>query len=316
MGQNRPVGVESDHLIYDYLSRVGDLAQTALPAAQRMRLVAQLRSDIDRQRSRSGSDSPAAVRRILGRLGSPDEVVGAAAGAAQPQEEAPQPQPGPREAARAEVPRQAKALEDEEWWRLNGPQSLRRPMLPGEELEGLRGMTGGVTIPSAEELEAEEARKTKAAEDAKEEDEAEESEPERSSRWRRLRERRRPVVEEAEEVVVTAAPRRRAAWLEILAAVLLVAGAVIGSWLALGAGWLIAYYSPTLSRREAKFAALTLPGLVAGGALVWLWGRFDHRWGEPIAQGHMGTAIGDAFPVVVRVAAVASAAFLVWRSRR
>ncbi|MDX6313554.1 MAG: hypothetical protein QOF44_3018, partial [Streptomyces sp.] len=92
MGQNRPVGVESDHLIYDYLSRVGDLAQTALPAAQRMRLVAQLRSDIDRQRSRSGSDSPAAVRRILGRLGSPDEVVGAAAGAAQPQEEAPQPQ--------------------------------------------------------------------------------------------------------------------------------------------------------------------------------------------------------------------------------
>jgi hypothetical protein len=316
MGQNRPVGVESDHLIYDYLSRVGDLAQTALPAAQRMRLVAQLRSDIDRQRSRSGSDSPAAVRRILGRLGSPDEVVGAAAGA-QPQEEAPQPQPGPREAARAEVPRQAKALEDEEWWRLNGPHSLRRPMLPGEELEGLRGMTGGVTIPSAEELEAEEARKTKAAEDAEEEDEAEEpAEPSRPSRWRRLRERRRPVVEEAEEVVVTAAPRRRAAWLEILAAVLLVAGAVIGSWLALGAGWLIAYYSPRLSRREAKFAALTLPGLVAGGALVWLWGRFDHRWGEPIAQGHMGTAIGDAFPVVVRVAAVASAAFLVWRSRR
>jgi hypothetical protein len=307
------VGVESDHLIYDYLSRVGDLAQTTLPAAQRMRLVTQLRSDIDRQRRGSGSDSPAAVRRILGRLGSPDEVVGAAAVAAEPQEEASAPEQKKAAKPRAEVPRPTKALEDEEWWRLNGPQSLRRPMRPGEELEGLRGMTGGVKIPSAEELEAEEAE---GAEDGEEEAEELGEDPERPSRWRRLRERRRRGVEEAEEVVVAVVPRRRAAWLEILAALLLVAGAVLGSWLALGAGWLIAYYSPRLSRREAKFAALTLPGLVAGGALVWLWGRFDHRWGEPIAQGHLDTAIGDAFPVVVRVAAGASAAFLVWRSRR
>ncbi|MFE2426666.1 hypothetical protein ACFXJ5_07915 [Streptomyces sp. NPDC059373] len=249
------------------------------------------------------------MRRILGRLGSPDEVVGAAAGAAEPQEEAPAPELKKAAKERAEVPRPAKALEDEEWWRLNGPESLRRPMRPGEELAGLRGMTGGVKIPSAEELEAEEAEEAGEAEEPAEA-------PEQPSRWRRLRERRRAVVEEAEEVVVAAGPRPRAAGVVIKAAQQDVAGAVLGSWPALGAGWLIAYYSPRLSRREAKFAALTLPGLVAGGALVWLWGRFDHRWGSPIAQGHMDTAIGDAFPVVVRVAAGASAAFLVWRSRR
>ncbi len=72
------MGVESDRLVFDYLSRVGDLAQTAMPAAQRMRLVAQLRQDIDKERG--GADSPAAVQRILGRIGSPDEVVEAAAG--------------------------------------------------------------------------------------------------------------------------------------------------------------------------------------------------------------------------------------------
>jgi len=74
------VGVESDQLVFDYLSRVGDLAQTALPAAQRMQLVAQLRNNIERERG--GSDSTAAVRRILGRIGTPDEVVEAAAGTA------------------------------------------------------------------------------------------------------------------------------------------------------------------------------------------------------------------------------------------
>ncbi|WP_051951074.1 hypothetical protein [Actinacidiphila yeochonensis] len=83
------MGVESDRLVFDYLSRVGDLAQTALPAADRMRLVAQLRRDIDQQRGEG--DTPASVERLLGRIGSPDEVVEAAASSA----------PAPR---RAEAP--------------------------------------------------------------------------------------------------------------------------------------------------------------------------------------------------------------------
>ena len=31
-----------------------------------------------------------------------------------------------------------------------------------------------------------------------------------------------------------------------------------------------------------------MPGLVAGGAVVWLWGRVDGRWGDPIAEGGEG----------------------------
>ncbi|WP_097894021.1 hypothetical protein, partial [Streptomyces sp. st170] len=76
----RRVGIESDQLVYDYLSRVGDLAQQQqLSSGARMRLVSTLRGEIDRRRTTEGADSPAAVRRIIGRLGSPDELVAAAA---------------------------------------------------------------------------------------------------------------------------------------------------------------------------------------------------------------------------------------------
>ncbi|MEV5132632.1 hypothetical protein AB0K87_19540, partial [Streptomyces sp. NPDC053705] len=74
------MGIESDQLVFDYLSRVGDLAQQQqLSSGARMRLVATLRGEIDRQRGTDGSDSPAVVRRILGRLGAPGELVSAAA---------------------------------------------------------------------------------------------------------------------------------------------------------------------------------------------------------------------------------------------
>ncbi len=74
--ENQRVGIESDQLVYDYLSRVGDLAQQQqLSPGARMRLVATLRGEIDRQRGTDGSDSPAVVRRILGRLGAPGELL-------------------------------------------------------------------------------------------------------------------------------------------------------------------------------------------------------------------------------------------------
>lgn len=97
---------------------------------------------------------------------------------------------------------------------------------------------------------------------------------------------------------------------------LLVAGVVTGSWIPLAGGWLIAYGSRTLSRTEAKWAALGLPGVVVAGALVWVWGRLDGRWGEPIADGGLREVLMGAWPVVVRIAAVASALYLVWRARR
>ena len=69
---------------------------------------------------------------------------------------------------------------------------------------------------------------------------------------------------------------------------------------------------------EAKWAAAGVPGTVVAGAAVWLWGRTEGRWGDRIPEGGdaMGEALRDAVPVVLRVAAVASALFLVWRARR
>ncbi|MDX3313072.1 hypothetical protein ACWGH3_17930 [Streptomyces sp. NPDC054884] len=74
------MGIESDQVVYEYLSRVGDVAQQRqLSSATRMRLVSELRNEIERRRARSPVDSPAAVRRIIDRLGSPDDLVTAAA---------------------------------------------------------------------------------------------------------------------------------------------------------------------------------------------------------------------------------------------
>ncbi|MFD3545288.1 hypothetical protein ACFWUW_06645 [Streptomyces sp. NPDC058655] len=70
------MGIESDHLVYEYLSRVGDLAQRRhLDSGDRMRLVAGLRDEIDRRRAKYDPDTPAAVRRILERIGTPEEVL-------------------------------------------------------------------------------------------------------------------------------------------------------------------------------------------------------------------------------------------------
>ncbi|MEU4090965.1 hypothetical protein [Streptomyces sp. NPDC026673] len=271
---------ESDRLVLDYLSKVGDLAQTALPADRRRDLVARLREDIDRKRG--GSDNPAAVRRILGRLGDPDAVVKEAAAV-----------PAPRTPEPRAEGAQAPAPAEPEWWRVpdQRTQSPGRKLLPGDELAGLPGMTGGVIVPLTPE----------ALPEARPEPEAE-GEPEA----------------EAE----TGAPRagRRRRWrpglLETVAALLLLAGAVLGSWIALLAGWAVAYGSRRLSRRASRFAALGLPGLTAAVALVWFWGRFAGRWGEPVPEGRLGPELADALPTVVRIAAVASAAFLLWRGSR
>ncbi|HEY5836251.1 hypothetical protein [Streptomyces sp.] len=357
------MGVESDRLVFDYLSRVGDLAQTALPAAQRAQLVARLRNDIDRERR--GSDSPATVRRILGRIGSPDEVVEAAAGSAAPgggtaapppptepppgsygpyaktaprtprtprqREEAGtsrgqeaggrdggQRDPGRRDAGGRDAGRRGARPRDDDpdWWTV--PPRGGLPRL-GDELAGLPGMTGGVFVPVDDEELAEE---------------------DPASGHGRTRTRRPDTDGEpygAEETHEEEAPARRSRRLLprlgigkggggggkrwgspvlLLAAALLVAGAAIGSWIPLGLGWLTGYLSRQLSRPQAKFAVLGIPGTAAVGMLVWLWGRDAGKWSTPIAEGQMGQALQDALPGTVRLAALASALYLLWRARR
>ncbi|MEW2165819.1 hypothetical protein AB0912_22880 [Streptomyces sp. NPDC007084] len=398
------MGIESDQLVFDYLSRVGDLAQQRkLPSAARMRLVTELRGEIDRSRAKDTDDSTTAVRRILDRLGTPDAVVSAAgagaggagggpgagvpsgpsagsgtgsgrgsgtvsgrgsgagsgpgssagsgvgprsspatdtwAGVPGPRSEAPAdrpkglrrvvPRPRPAEAGTVEdtgadvpsPPHLASAYElgdsatQPDWWRVTGSSFGLGDSVPG--------FTGGVEIP--ELLRPPPAERDPVAEAAAPVAPADENAG-RRGRWARLR--RKGAAKAAAPAAVDAAVvapvvvRRRPRLagytnpLLLLAAVLLVAGAVLGNWFALGLGWLIAYGSRRLTPAESKWAVLVLPGLAVGAGAGWLWGRQDGRWGEPIAQGHMSDAMADTWPWVVRGAAVASALYLVWRSQR
>ncbi|MFJ6570052.1 hypothetical protein ACIQNU_21780 [Streptomyces sp. NPDC091292] len=334
------MGIESDQLVFDYLSKVGDLAQQRqLPSGTRMRLVTELRNEIDKRRAKSPVDTPAAVRRILSRLGSPDELVEAAGSGAGDSGDVPRaavpvqrhpseagetgeearpkglrrmvPRPRPTEPA-PEPDRDAPspphlASQDElgphgsapDWWRVDsGPFGLS---------DSVPGFVGGVEIP--EILKPPPGREPKPEpepiekdEDQDQDDEEEADDSEAGGAKRRLRPRLR--------LTGYANP------LLLLAAALLVAGAVLGNWFALGVGWLIAWASRRLTTAESKWAVLVMPGLAVAGGLVWLWGRTDGRWGAPIPEGHMSDAVGETWPWVVRAAALASAAYLVWRSQR
>ncbi|MEV0261573.1 hypothetical protein AB0I49_09545 [Streptomyces sp. NPDC050617] len=361
------MGIESDQLVYDYLSRVGDLAQQhGLPSGDRMRLVARLRTDIDQQRAALGmAENPSAVKRILAKMGAPEKIVeaaGPAAGAAGAGTDGANAAPvhspvtgRPRSAARdklsgltglagrsgrggrgpAKVPaprvegepeRSPTAAlpphlagEDElgpgtdapDWWRIE-PK-------PYAEGETVHGFVGGIEIPeilkpppkpdAAPRGPVEKAP----AEDDEAEEEAAEAEEEAGAVEggavrRRLRVLPRRGAREGSGV--------RMSPLIVLAAVLLVVGAVLGNWIVLGLGWALAYTTRRLSRTESQWAVMVVPGLTAAGGIVWLWGRSAGHWGDPIPQGQMGPALSETWPVVVRVAAVASAAFLVWRARR
>ncbi|MGC0331193.1 hypothetical protein RKD23_004183 [Streptomyces sp. SAI-170] len=306
-----PVGIESDQVVYEYLSRVGDVAhQRQLPSAERMRLVSALRDEIDRRRAKAAVDSPAAVRRIIERIGTPDEVVTAAGGRGRvTAEQAPGPAAVPVQRDGADTPRPGVprprsegaapphlATADElgdsvtqpDWWRVESSG----PYGPGDEIPGF---VGGVTIP---ELLKRPPRKEEAPEE--DEEEAEEAE-EASGRRRRLK---LPAVRRWNNPVL------------LCAVALLAAGAVVGRPEPMALGWLIVWASRRLTKAEIKGTVLVVPGLVVAAGLVWLWGRGAGRWGEPIAQGHTADALTDTYPWVLRGAAFASALFLFWRSQR
>ncbi|MES9805070.1 hypothetical protein [Streptomyces cinereoruber] len=380
------MGIESDQLVYDYLSRVGDLAQQRhLPASDRARLVSTLRNEIDRRRATHGEETPAAVRGILGALGTPDEVVdraGAPEGAGKPGEtRGPVPQPrggapergdssrtgregrtgrtgdapaddragrdgrtgsgarSPRDghtgdtgsAVRTPRPRPAPdkpgipaprpgvsapdrplfhggmdggafdGPEEPDWWRTE------------DAADGIPGFVGGVERPDL-------FRPPVPEED---EEEAEGGAPASGKRRllaRLLRPRKTAQVSEpgpAPEVEAPPRPRLASPFV-LLAALLLLGGAVFGSLLALAAGWLLAYASRRLTPGEVKGAVLVIPGLAAGSGALWLWGRVQGRWGDPVAPGGeaMGAAVAETWPWVLRGAAIASALFLLWRSRK
>ncbi|MFJ8951634.1 MULTISPECIES: hypothetical protein [unclassified Streptomyces] len=349
------MGIESDQIVFDYLSKVGDLAQSRqLPSSTRMRLVADLRTEIDRRRAAGGAETPASVRKLIGRIGTPDQIVaGAKDGDGTydfgPAGDEPEQSRGTlgrivpkarvrRKAAPNEPPVDADegptpvhlagtdelgTLEAADWWRAGGG-------IPGTEVDDVPGFVGGIEIPDilkppgagrGPDLRKrplpEPARARAEDEYAYEEDEDDEEDDgvegaESGTARPRLRFR----------------PRRKAARVPrasfgrsfnqpflLLAALALVVGAVLGNILVLLLGWAVIYLSRQLTIGQKKLAVFGLPGLAALTGIVWLWGRGDGRWGDPIPGGRLSGALDETWPWVLRCAAFASALYLVWRAR-
>jgi hypothetical protein len=351
------LGIESDQVVYEYLSRVGDIAQQRqLPSATRMRLVSELRGEIERHRARATVDSPAAVRRILDRLGSPDEVVAAAGGGAgagrvpQPTSAAVPVQPAPAEPRRRRKQAREPAGGDGDKGgageRRKGPRRVvPRPRPSATEAASAPSAPRDTASPPhlapAHELGDSTAQPdwwrlggnpfgVSAETDSVpgfvggvEIPELLRRPPKETAPVERAEPEEAAVPEPEAEAGPTArrrlVPRPAAGWtnpLLLLAAAALVAGAVLGNWFALLLGWVIAYGSRRLTAAETKVAVMVLPGTAVAAGLVWLWGRVNGRWGAPIAQGHMNEAVAGTWPWVVRGAAIASALFLLWRSQR
>lgn len=308
------MGIESDHLVYEYLSRVGDLAQRRqLSSGDRMRLVAGLRDEIDRRRAKYEPETPAAVRRILERIGTPEEVLDTlptATGAAEADAASSAPSAPSVPVQRGAAPPHLAGLDElgageklePDWWTV-GPGSTVEGFAGGIEIpELLKGPVpdepGGATAPDPSGAAPEGGRSTLIG---------------------HLRERRRRAKAEAAAATaapVAAAPKRKPYAFLMLAAVALIAGAVSGYWLLLAAGWLLAYASRVLGPAERKWVVFGLPGVVFAGAVGWLWGRLDGRWGAPLADEALSGTFRDLLPWLARAAAVSSAAYLFWRSRR
>ncbi|MGW0603462.1 hypothetical protein [Streptomyces sp. NPDC002644] len=353
------MGIESDRLVYDYLSRVGDIAQQRqLPSAARMRLVTELRGEIDRRRAKAMGDSPAAVKRILDRIGPPDAVVAAAGGPVpaqrkEPDPAAPTPPPSPGRAERAEragppapgrpsdrapdpasapapepdseplsgaragggrlwglrrsVPKQRTdevpaAAPAADWWRVD----------PAAGADEVPGFTGGVEIPEMLKPPPREKRDGGTAA------------PGAASG---------AAAPGAEAAAVAAAPRRRWFGLAtrkrsagtgrglgspvlVTAAALLIAGAAVGHLIPLALGWLVVWGSRRLGPAETRWALMIMPGTAVAGGIAWLWGRGEGRWGAPLREGELAAALTETGPVVLRVAAVLSALYVLHTARR
>ncbi|CAN3981455.1 hypothetical protein KPATCC21470_4119 [Kitasatospora purpeofusca] len=110
---------------------------------------------------------------------------------------------------------------------------------------------------------------------------------------------------------------RRPSPLLLLAAAVLIGGAVTGQLIAMLIGWALGYLSRQLSDFMKKLVVFGIPLMVISGSSLFYWGRAQGRWGAAPPPGEQGShAMWVAAPGVLRVAAVLSAVLLLLMSLR
>lgn len=339
------MGIESEQLVYDYLSRVGDLAGQApgLTAAERARLVNDLRQSIDAQRAGSSHSSVRAevgsVRKILAGLGTPEQVVRRAAGGVSPVAAGPAVPmtPGPAPAvpsATPTIPAQAAAPAVEgraefvradagsvpatgaQWWTFDsggagfpgaGVRMVQPPGWSGTFEGDFLHPEAAATVDPITGLPT--VQPTAAQQPgAQEADPAAALGPSTGTPGLL----RRLLGGGAGSSVA----RPSIPFVEALAALVLVAAAVTGLWYVAVLGWLFAYAGRRFGHGAGRFAALWIPGLMAAACGFWLYSRTGHTPGRGLTSAEFATATHNAFAFWLRGSAGLSAAFLAFRITR
>ncbi|WP_042364939.1 hypothetical protein [Streptacidiphilus neutrinimicus] len=353
------MGIESEQLVYDYLSRVGDLAgQTGgLTAAERVRLVNDLRQAIDSQRAANSSSARSSsaraevgsVRKILAGLGTPEQVVRRAAGGggavgsgpAVPTASAPGPSARTTPSVPRSVPTQggAPSLEGRaefvradagsvpatgaQWWTFEsggggfpGAGGVRMIQPPGWSgsfegdflvPEGTAVVDPVTGLPAAQPAAA--AAATGAGVNGLGDTGRQAAAQPRPGLLRRLR-------GGATAGAAGSVPRAPIPFVEALATLVLVGGAVTGLWYIAILGWLLAYAGRRFGHGVGRVAALWIPGLMAAACGFWLYSKSGHTGHPALTNAQVATATHNAYALWLRGSSALSAAFLAWRITR
>lgn len=276
---------ECDRLVLQYLGEVGDAAQRKLRPADRARLVDRLRTQIEAERERGNANTPAAVKGILTRLGTPDAVV--------------------------------------------SQEVFRVPEYSGQTAQAGAGMdsSGGAAVRGSRTatIAAQIGFRPDASPVPSQRDGSEEQAMSATpiqpvgdglvgwpaypigiapagSQW-----------EGVEEIVGPEPVRRvplRASVRELIAIVLLVVGAMVGSAVVVVIGLLVVFTSALWSLGEKRMAAFTIPVVTVAAYATAMWLRATDRAGTDLTRSQAWDRFEDLLPTMPRVFGAAAAVYL------
>ncbi|WP_436786172.1 hypothetical protein [Yinghuangia sp. YIM S10712] len=283
---------ECDRLVLQYLGEVGDAAQRKLRPADRARLVERLRTQINTERERGNANTPAAVKGILTRIGSPDAVVA--------QEAFRVPDPGTRGALAGA-----------------GHDDSGGAMLRGSRTATIAAQIGfrpdASPIPSQRDGSDEQSPAPVPVQPigdgligwpaypigiA----------PDGASDW------------EGPEEIVGPEPVRRvplkASLRELIVIGLLVVGATVGSAVVVVIGLLVGFTSALWSPSEKRMAGFWIPGVTIAAYLTAMWLRANDYAGVDLTRSQAVQRFEELLPTMPRIFGTAAAIYLLFRLLR
>jgi hypothetical protein len=291
------VSIQGDQVVYDYLSRVGDIAHGKLTPSRRATLVAELRARIESERQQTGAEEPEQVRLLLQRLGEPEAVV-AEEVRRSPEHVVRPPERPPAQPLTASPP-------------VDTEPTDKIPVPPPDGTG--KDRSGGAAPPWWRAAEEDAAAKPPATQD-----------PPRDRIVVSVSPAGQDEVGPAAGSDQAGSPltalkntvargRRR----EILAIALLFLGGLIPSLILLVLGYVVALTSKVWAQSDKRFAALAIPLITAITLGVMLWLRVTGRVGGGRPGGDdAGELFTQYVSTLPRVVGLVAAVYLAWRLTR